>query len=60
MRDFLVRVPCAGYSEYFVEAENAGDAIVQVVLGDVGCLGLSDVDEDTDTNNWEVQDSATP
>ncbi len=64
MRDFVVRVPRAGYHDYIVIAENEEDAIEQVVLGDVECTGLSNSafqvdEEDFNTDNWEVR-NATP
>ncbi len=59
MKDFLVSVPCEGCHGFVVRAENEEDAIEQVALGEVD-LSHDNVDLDTDTNNWEVQDYATP
>lgn len=55
MKTFDVGVPITGYQIYRVEAETEEQAKEMVANGEVETDDF-DIDNDTDTNNWEVEE----
>lgn len=54
---YVVKIPCDGFHEYSIEADDSDEAIEAVAFG-LGCFLSHDaVCEDVDTNNWEVRKS---
>lgn len=55
MPSYCVRVPIAGYVEYHVDATDPEDAKQGVLEGCGDVFDSPEYEEDTDSNNWEVE-----
>ena len=51
-----VAVPITGWQVFSVEAECQENAIEQVLNGEVDTDEFDDIEWDTDTNNWDVEE----
>ena len=54
---YVVKIPCDGFHEYSIEADDSDGAIELVAQGQGNYLSYNAPCEDVDTNNWEVEKS---
>ena len=49
-----IYVPVTGYRIYTVDTDSSEEAKELVASGEGDCIGLDSLEDNMDTNNWEV------